>query len=320
MRRESDYLDLMRRIEFDVKASDGLDLATQRSEHEAGMALLPSTPVTNETDLSVAGMPARLYRPHPSHPAPGLIFFHGGGFRLGSSRSYQPIVRPMATDTGCVIVSIDYPLAPEHRFPAAIDHAYAATVEVAARAAELGIDPTRLGVGGDSSGANLAAVTALRCRDRGGPSLAAQILIYGVYDLADEPPPIIDPDGIDLEDGSWPETVERYLGGAAATLPYASPMRATDHRGLPLALILTAEFDKLSVQGNAYADVLRCADVPVTVFDAQGLDHAFLAWTSFARQPRDAARQLHAAIRATIDAPRRGEGGTGPSVTQCAKR
>jgi acetyl esterase len=318
MRRDSDYLDLMRRIEFDVKASDGLDLATQRSEHEAGMALLPSTPVTDETDLSVAGMPARLYRPHPSHPdhlAPGLIFFHGGGFRLGSSRSYQPIVRSMATDTGCVIVSIDYPLAPEHRFPAAIDHAYAATVEIAARAAELGIDPTRLGVGGDSSGANLAAVTALRCRDQGGPSLAAQILIYGVYDLADEPPPIVDPDGIDLEDGSWRETVECYLGGAAATLPYASPMRATDHRGLPRALILTAEFDKLSVQGNAYADVLRSADVLVTVLDAQGLDHAFLAWTSFARRPRDAARQLHAAIRTTIDARSPRRGGTGPSDT-----
>ena len=141
--------------------------------------------VENRTIPGPAGeIPVRVYTPEGSGPLPGLVYFHGGGFVLCSLDSHDGICRSLANAAGCVVVSVDYRLAPEHPYPAAPEDCYAATQWVAKNGAELGIDVTRLAIGGDSAGGNLTAVTALLARDRGGPALRFQLMIYPVTDCA----------------------------------------------------------------------------------------------------------------------------------------
>ncbi len=239
-------------------------------------------PVGEVEDLTVAGgegdRPARLYRPERTdgQPLPVLVFFHGGGFVIGDLDTHDNQARRLCRDLQALVVSVDYRLAPEHPFPAPLDDCFAATRSVAEHAAELGGDPTRLAVGGDSAGGNLATTVTQRCRDENGPTLAAQLLLYPVTDLStpDRPSRVENAEGYLLthDDMTWFESA--YVTDEQVTDPLASPLLA-DLRGLPPAVVVTAEYDPLRDEGDAYAEALRAAGVPVTHERFDGLIHGF---------------------------------------------
>jgi acetyl esterase len=213
-----------------------------------------------------------------SGPLPLLLFLHGGGFFLGSPHSHGPVARELAARAGRVVVSVDYRLTPEHAFPAAVDDCYAALQWVAEHAAELGGDPAHLAVAGDSAGGNLTAVLALRARDEGGPAIEAQALIYPVTDSACDTVSMRDnAEGYmltaDAMEWMWgmyvPDEAERSHA-------YVSPLRAPDVSGLPPAIVITAEFDPLRDEGEAYAARLVDAGVPVQQVRFDGMIHGFV--------------------------------------------
>jgi acetyl esterase len=225
-------------------------------------------------------VPLRLYATDHGGLRPALVYFHGGGFVFGNLDTHDAVCRALAKASGAVVVAVDYRLAPEHKFPAAVDDSYAATKWVAANAERLGIDASRIAVGGDSAGGNLATVIAMRCRDAGGPALAAQVLIYPVTDVST------------FETGSHRELAEGYFltragmewftGHYLASAdhkrhPEVSPLLAPNLSGLPPALIITAEFDPLRDEGEAYAQRLQQAGVPVTLTRYPGMIHGFVS-------------------------------------------
>lgn len=241
-------------------------------------------------DLEVAGAqgrrPARCYRPEDAGegPLPTLVLFHGGGFVIGDLDTHEGQCRRLCHDLGALVVSVDYRLAPEHPFPAAFDDALAATRWVAEHAGELGADPGRLAVGGDSAGANLAAGVAQACRDGHGPALAAQLLLYPVTDLSDPGGEVYrsrvdNGEGYFLtrDDMRWFEAC--YVGGQGAADPRHSPLHGA-LAGLPPAVVVTAEFDPLRDEGEAYARALEAAGVPVTALRFDGLIHGFVDMTA----------------------------------------
>jgi acetyl esterase len=233
-------------------------------------------------ELTVPGgegeRPARLYRPErdAAQPLPVLVFFHGGGFVIGDLDTHDNQARRLCRDLQALVISVDYRLAPEHPFPAPLDDCFAATRWIAEHATELGGDPRRIAIGGDSAGGNLATAVALRCRDEDGPALAAQLLIYPVTDLStpDRPSRVENAEGYLLtdEDMTWFES--SYVPDGQATDPLASPLLA-DLEGLPPAVVVTAEYDPLRDEGDAYAEALRAAGVPVTHERFDGLIHGF---------------------------------------------
>lgn len=224
-------------------------------------------PVATEADhrVAVAGgeITVRAYVPRADGPLPCYVYFHGGGFWLGTLEQSDHLCRAVAADAGCAVMSVDYRLAPEHKFPTAVEDAYASLLWVVDHAAELGIDPSRLAVGGGSAGGNLAAVVALMCRDRNGPALALQVLEIAVLDFTTP-----DKSGY----------VDLYLGGPAHTAnPYASPLLAPDLRGLPPAVVTAAQYDRLRKEDMAYADRLREAGVVVEAECLEGQFHGSMA-------------------------------------------
>ncbi len=296
-----------------------LDLALAR----AGMALLdagepePVAKVENQTIPGPAGeIPVRVYTPQVSRsepqasedqrggraPFPGLVYFHGGGFVMCSLDSHDGICRSLANAAGCVLVSVDYRLAPEHRYPAGPEDCYAATQWVAKNGAELAIDVTRLAIGGDSAGGNLTAVTALLARDRGGPSLRFQLLVYPVTDCAfDTASYRENAEGYMLTTGMMRWFWEKYLtdpvqGGEA----YASPLRAANLANLPPGLCITAGYDPLRDEGEAYAARLREAGVDVRTSRYPGMFHGFLSMTAQLDKAREAMAEAGAALRAAL--------------------
>ena len=218
----------------------------------------------------------RLYRPEGDAPLPVLVYFHGGGFVCGSLDTIDAPLRALANRSGCAVASVEYRLAPEHRFPAAFEDAVAATEWVAAHADSLGIDATRLAVGGDSCGGGLAAAVSLWARDHEGPSVVFQFLIY----------PMLDPDCISASQWTYGEGYlvtrddllwfwRHYLPTPeSGRSPLASPLLATSFAGLPPALVITAEFDPLRDEGEAYAAALSAAQVPARVIRLEGMIHA----------------------------------------------
>ncbi|APW59648.1 alpha/beta hydrolase [Paludisphaera borealis] len=234
-----------------------------------------------------------------SGPMPIVVFFHGGGWVLGNLDSHENVCRSIANASKSIVAVVDYRLAPEHPFPAAADDAYAALVWLSAHAAEIGGDPSRIAVCGDSAGGNLATVATLMARDRGGPAVAFQALAYPITDF--------DPDA-----GSYREFAEGcfltrsemlwYWDQYAPNLedrrrPYVSPNRTDDLSKLPPALVITAGYDVLRDEGEAYARRLAEAGVPVTLSRYDGMIHGFLRRYPFFDQGRAAIEEIAAALR-----------------------
>jgi acetyl esterase len=256
-----------------------------RRAYRASRAALAAAPAYVEEirELSIPGpagpLRARLYRPGVAgSPPPGLVYFHGGGFIYGDLDTHDIVCRGVAQCAPCAVVSLDYRLAPEHRFPAAVEDAFAATAWIAANGAALGIDPARLVVAGDSAGGNLAAVTALMARDAGGPALSMQVLIYPTTDFAEEAESVARlAEGYLLTRESIRWVKRTYLRDERDAFDWrASPLRAGDLSKLPAAYIITAGFDPLRDEGGAYAERLAQAGTAVTHERFDGQVHGFL--------------------------------------------
>ena len=247
-------------------------------------------------------IPVRIYWPVLAGNLPALMFFHGGGFVICDLDSHDRQCRSLANASGSVVVAVDYRLAPEHTFPAAPDDAYAATRYVAEHSAEFGIDPNRLAVVGDSAGGNLATVVALMARDRGGPALRFQLLIYPVVDFEDESPSMREyatDHFLTRELMDW--FLSQYVTSAAeGRSPFASPMNADDVRGLPPAMIITGECDPLRDQGEAYARKLQKAGIPVELKRYDGMIHLFFNLGGIIDTGRTAMADVASAVRQAL--------------------
>ena len=267
----------------------------------------PGPQVEAVRDRTIPGpageIPVRVYCPAAPGPLPVVVFFHGGGFVLGTLTSHDASCRELASGAGCLVVAVDYRLAPEHPFPAAVEDALAATEWVAAHAAELGADPDRLGVAGDSAGGNLAAVVCLLARDKGGPRIRHQLLIYPTVDLTGGDWPSYGEFGegylLTRQDMLW--FMGLYFGPDADRRDVrASPLLAASHAGLPPATILTAELDPLRDEGEAYGERLRAAGVPVSVRRCEGQIHGFLGMTVAVERAAQAVDAAAAAVREAL--------------------
>jgi len=250
----------------------------------------------------------RVYTPlnHNEATLPGLVFFHGGGFVLGDLDTHDDLCRVLANESGCRVVSIDYRLAPEHPFPAAVDDSYAATKYVAGNAAQFGIDPARLAVGGDSAGGNLAAVVAQLAKTQG-PKIAYQLLIYPVAQLGaavDTPSMRENGKGYFLEKEGMDWFTKLYAPDAKhRSDPRLSPLLCKDLAGQPPAYVVTAGFDPLRDEGRDYADALDKAGVSVTYVNYPGMVHGFFSMRALIPKAREAVAAAAAALREGLAAP-----------------
>jgi len=240
-------------------------------------------------------IPIRIYTPETAAPRPALIYFHGGGWVVCDLDTHDVPCTAIARRAGAVVVAVDYRLAPEHKFPAAVVDGYAATSWVASHASELGIDPKRISVGGDSAGGNLAAVISLKARDEKGPAIAQQVMVYPVTDLSSFDTPSYDEFA---EDHSLTKAEMEWFRGhylrslEDARNPHASPLLENDLRGLPPALVITAECDPLRDEGHDYAQRLESAGVPVTYTCYAGMIHPFFSLSGALLQAFDAYQQV----------------------------
>ena len=279
------------------------------------------TPVENTVEARCAGpggdIRLRLYAPLATPLAPeqrgvaGLVYFHGGGMVAGSLDTHDAIACAMAGSAACRVVSVDYRLGPEHRFPAAVDDAIAATLYVAEHAADFGIDPSRLGIWGDSAGGTLAAATCQALVRRGAPTLALQVLLCPILDYggATESRRQFG-HGYLVDQATLDHDLLHYLpAGADAADPRISPLRATDLRGLPPALIHTAECDPLRDEGRLYAERLRDSGGKVTYRCHAGMIHLFYGLGGVIPYARQAWSELGREVRAAL-----AQGSTAPGT------
>jgi acetyl esterase len=226
-------------------------------------------------------IPIRIYRPESNGTHPALLYIHGGGWVIGGLDEYDDVCAKLASRAGCVVVSVDYRLAPEHPFPAAVEDSYAAALWMEQNTDLLNADPDRLVIGGDSAGGNLTAATTLMIRDHGGPAFARQLLIYPAvnplelikYESYEE-----NGEGYFLEYESMEWFYERYIQNPTETRnEYAFPILARDLGDLPPATIITAGFDPLRDEGIEYAERLEAAGVPVDHQHYDGMIHGFVS-------------------------------------------
>jgi acetyl esterase len=283
-----------------------LEPSAVRKLYELGFASAVREPVAHVEERRLPGpagdIPVRVYRPPRDGLLPALVYYHGGGWVLCSLDTHDNVCRALANRVGCVVVSVDYRLAPEHRYPAAPEDCYAAACWVAERGAALRVDAARVAVGGDSAGGNLSAVVALMARERGGPRLAAQLLVYPITND-------------DFETASYKENAEGYLltrsmmrwffrhylaDPGRSSEPWVSPLRAARLDGLPPAHVITAEFDPLRDEGEAYAERLRRAGVPTTLERYDGMFHGFFSMFEPLDKGRQAVDSAARALRAAF--------------------
>jgi len=278
----------------------------QAREIMRGMAALSSEPevVANVENLTITGpggqIPLRIYTPRGDGPFPILVFFHGGGWVICDLDTHDNLCRSLTNRACCVVVSVGYRLAPEHKFPSAVEDAYAATQWVVNNANRINGDPTRIAVGGDSAGGNLAAVVAIMARDHHGPSLRYQLLIYPATDVSsnntDSYRNYADGYFLTKGDGEW--FCDQYLNCEEDRLnPAASPLLAPDLSGLPPALVITAEFDVLRDEGESYAKRLKGAGVSVKCKRYKGMIHGFMSMDGLLDQARNGIEEASAALR-----------------------
>ncbi|WP_067638187.1 alpha/beta hydrolase [Actinomadura latina] len=318
--RDPQYLAFLRRRLADPAGSaesarpdgPGGTVEDARREHAADLTRSPRPPVDTVRDLTVDGpagpLPARLYRPACDGPAPVLVYFHGGGWVLGDVDSYDPVVRTLALASGVAWLSVGYRRPPEDPFPAAVDDAVAAVRWTVRNAARLRADPARVAVAGDSAGGQIAAAAAGILRTPGPDRPVLQVLLYPALDLRDVPPPLPDPDGLELPRSGVDRALRAYLRRTDPTRPDVSPLLDPDPATLPPAIIATAEHDRLRPQAERHAARLHAAGVPVTLITGTGLDHGFLGWGAFARRPAEAVAEIGAAVQhALTRAPDRPE-------------
>src|SRR5207253_5612509 len=260
-------------------------------------------PVAELRALAIPGpagpISARLYRPSAGGTLPALVFFHGGGWVVGNVESHDTMCRHLANRAGCVVVSVDYRLAPEHKFPAAVEDCFAATAWVAGNAASLGVDAKRLAVGGDSAGGNLAAVVSLMARDQGAPRLSYQLLIYPAVDAAMKHPSIESfAEGYLLTGATMRWFYEQYLRTPADAADWrVSPLAAPDLAGVAPAFVLTAGFDPLCDEGDTYAARLAAAGVAVTHRRVADQIHGFAMNGKIIRAAEAALDETAAALK-----------------------
>jgi acetyl esterase len=275
---------------------------------------LVSTPVAAVEDRFIPGpagdLPVRVYTPEGLGPFPLVVFFHGGGWVLGDLDTHDPFCRALCSGTGCVVISVGYRLAPEHPFPTALDDALAATRWVGEHAAEVGGDPERIALAGDSAGGNLSAVTALRIRNEGGPTLRGQLLIYAAVGYHTPPTPSYSENaegyGLTRESAVW--FWGQYLADESqAANPHAAPLLAPDLRGLPPALVITAEYDVLRDEGERYVERLRASGVPARLSRYDGVHHRFAEMIGILDQAGQAHDEMCAWLREVL-------AGHGPSI------
>jgi acetyl esterase len=293
---------------LDMLASMGMgDIADLTPEQARAMRMTPPpaepTPVGAVADRTLPSarepIPVRIYSPATPAQRGALVYFHGGGWVIGDLDSHDETCRRLCSGAGLTVISVHYRRAPETTYPGAVEDCYAATCWTAENAAALGIDPHRIAVGGDSAGGNLAAAVALMARDRGGPAIRFQLLIYPVTDA-------------DFARASYRENGEGYLLSRRGMQwfwdqyvpdleqrrePYAAPLRAARLDGLPPALVQTAEFDPLRDEGEAYAEALRQAGVAVRMTRYDGLIHGFFGMQDAIPAARPALQEAIAALR-----------------------
>ncbi len=269
------------------------------------------TPIGKSEDRKIPGpggeIALRVYTPlgATGNLLPGFVFFHGGGFVIGDLDTHDDICRCLANGSGCRVVSVDYRLAPEHPFPAAVEDCVAATNWVAAHAAEVGVDPKRLAVGGDSAGGNLAAVVSQLAR-KDGPQIVFQLLIYPVTQLGapDTPSMRENAKGYFLEKDAMDWFTKLYAPDKAhRSDPRLSPLKAADLSGLPPAYVITAGFDPLRDEGRDYADKLDAAGVSVTYVNYPGMVHGFFSMRGLIPKAREAVAAAAAALREGVALP-----------------
>ena len=286
-----------------------LSVAARRAAAHAGMERIflsfadpgpdPAATVDHRVPVDGGEITVRVYTPHGAGPFPAHVYFHGGAFWLGELDHFDPDCRATSAGASCVVVSVDYRLAPEHPFPIPPEDCYRALQWVVEHAAELAVDPSRVSVGGGSAGGNLTAVVALMARDRGGPPLVFQVIEIPVTDLTMSQPSIDENGtGYMLTKESMSQCVDYYLGADGDPKhPYASPLLADDLGGLPPALVMTAEFDPLRDEGEAYARRLQEAGVPTT---ARRWDGQFHGSQNMAALIPDAAHEYRDQVNAAL--------------------
>jgi acetyl esterase len=267
----------------------------------------PGPEVAEVGDGTVPGpggdIPIRVYRPAGAgpEPLPVTMWFHGGGWVLGSVDEHDGACRELANASGVLVVSVEYRLSPESPFPGPLDDCFAATRWVAEHAGEIGGDPARLAVAGDSAGGNLAAAVAVRARDEGGPALAFQLLVYPAVDAEMSYPSLVENgEGYVLTADSMRWFWGHYRGDADARDGYLSPLYAADLSGLPPAMVITAEFDPLRDEGEAYAKLLEQAGVPTVAKRYDGQIHGFFTLSGLFPAASTAVAEAAAALKGAL--------------------
>ncbi len=269
----------------------------------------PAEDLAGVEDLLIPGkgveIPIRIYTPLGRGPFPILVYFHGGGWLIGNLDTHDSVCRSLANRSGCLIVSVDYRLSPENKFPAAVEDAYAATKWVADNAARISGDAGRLAVGGDSSGGNLATVVCLLSRENRAPSIGLQVLIYPVTDVSslDTNSYHRHGEGYVLTRNSMRYYRDHYITNQEELRnPLVSPLLAENLKGLPPAFILAAEFDVLLDEVEGYARRLQEAGVSVQFSLFNGLIHGFFCWGGVVDRARDAIDETASALRSAFAA------------------
>jgi acetyl esterase len=259
-------------------------------------------------DVSIPGpvgpMPARLYRPQEGTGLPILVYLHGGGWVMGTLDTLDETCRHLAEAAGCLVLSVDYPLAPENKFPVPFEGAFAAFNWTVAHAAELGGDPARVAIGGDSAGANLSAAVCLKARDEGTPAPVMQLLVYPATVYRFDLPSMAENGDIGMMNKTAISQMWDYYMRAPedAQNPYLTPANAKSHAGLPPALVITAEHDPLRDDGLEYVKLLEQAGTPVESRLYPGVIHGFWGMPAMMRRGREAIEDAAAALRKAFGA------------------